>query len=60
MGNSKGCSVCQPGEERYEYFMDGKKRYVQYDYRSYSGMLFSTVARSVTAARRKRDLVIGS
>jgi len=51
---------CKNGCEQYESFSPSRgyknsKRMVQYDYRTESGVLFSTVAKTVEAARVKRD-----
>lgn len=51
-----GCSTCQPGHEQHEEFttVSGKTR-VQYDYRTEDGILFSTIAKSLDAARQQRN-----
>ncbi len=54
----KGCSTCPKGEERWEKIRLPHNRRingVQYDYRTDSGELFSTVAINLTVARQKRD-----
>lgn len=51
----KGCSTCQAGSESYETFSYAGKRFVQYDYRTVDGRLFSCCAKSLKAARNKRD-----
>jgi hypothetical protein len=54
--DSNGCSSCKPGEEQWEEFYtpQGNKR-IQYDYRAWSGQLFSCVAVNIDEARKKRD-----
>lgn len=56
MNNFKGCSVCKPGEERYEIYEDynGIKR-CHYDYRTMSGKLFSVVSNDLDSARKQRE-----
>jgi len=52
-----GCSTCGAGEEQWEEFYSailGGTR-VQYDYRAPDGKLFSCIARTVEAARERRD-----
>lgn len=53
-----GCSTCPIGGEQYEDFefqlRPGEKQ-VQYDYRHTNGVLFSTIATTLEAARKKRD-----
>jgi hypothetical protein len=50
-----GCSTCLEGCEQYEgCFMNGKK-YIQYDFRTTTGELFSCIERSLIAARERRD-----
>ena len=58
--NTNGVSNCQTnGEERFEHFTSGRgrkaKQKVQYDYRNYTGELFSCIANSLDEARLKRD-----
>ena len=56
--NRKGCSVCKAGEENYTAFRPAHRPnsvFYQYDYRTQSGSLFSTVAASLEACRAKRD-----
>jgi len=52
-----GCSTCERGQERWETFysptLRGKR--VQYDYRAEDGKLFSCIAKTLDAARAKRD-----
>lgn len=52
-----GCSTTSPGEEHWEEFYSSVSRQemVQYDYRTTWGKLFSCVAKTLDAARRKRD-----
>ena len=57
--DKKGCSVCLPGQEKYETFtarVNGRVcKYVQYDYRGVDGKLFSTVASKLETCRARRD-----
>jgi hypothetical protein len=55
--DKNGCSTCAPGGEQWEAFRagKGKRRYLQYDYRTPGGELFSCVAVDLQAARQKRD-----
>lgn len=53
--DARGCSTCPPGQESWESFQVGKRSYVQYDYRTPARKLFSTVAKSLDEARKKRD-----
>jgi hypothetical protein len=60
-----GCSICPPGEERWEAFTapavwGPKQTRVQYDYRTPDGKLFSCVAPSLEAARARRDEWLGA
>lgn|GEM_PF-2195672 len=52
-----GCSTTAPGQEQYEEYYDASMRgtRVQYDYRTPEGELFSCVAKSLEAARDRRD-----
>jgi hypothetical protein len=52
-----GCSTTAAGQEQWEeyYSIVLKKNLVQYDYRTPEGKLFSCVAKSLEAARAKRD-----
>lgn len=52
-----GCSTCFNGTESYEEFYSNisKKKMVQYDYRTPSGLLFSTCAPNLDVARSRRD-----
>ena len=52
----EGCSTCPSGSEQYEYFKRKSKKYVQYDYRTRQGKLFSCIAPSLEKARNKRDV----
>jgi hypothetical protein len=52
--------TCKPGQEQWEeyhssVYMRGDGRFVQYDYRTPSGELFSTIARTLEVARQRRD-----
>jgi len=52
----RGCSTCEPGEERFEIYPNSRKgTRVQYDFRDWDGRLFSCVADDLDAARAKRD-----
>lgn len=57
MNDEHGCSRAQAGEERYERFYSKAVRgyRVQYDYRTPDGELFSCVAKTLEAARTRRD-----
>lgn len=58
-----GCSTCPPGGEQWEEYTESvypsPRAYravrVQYDYRTPDGILFSCIAKSLEAARAKRD-----
>lgn len=52
-----GCAAVAKGQEQYEWFTDSFRhiRRIQYDYRTESGKLFSTVANTLELARQKRD-----
>jgi len=52
-----GCSTCGAGEEQWEEFNSAILRgtRVQYDYRTPNGRLFSCIAKTVEAARERRD-----
>lgn len=57
----KGVSSCAPGHESYEFFYRRGQEFLQYDYRTASGKLFSCVVKShnmaepLQEARRLRD-----
>lgn len=51
----EGCSTCPAGEERFEHFTRDRQKFVQYDYRTEDGTLFSCVARTLEKARQQRD-----
>jgi len=51
----KGCSTCLNGQESFEPFFHKGQEYIQYDYRTDDGQLFSTVARDLANARKKRN-----
>lgn len=53
--NVNGCSSCSNGQEKFEKFTTNGKSYFQYDYRTESGELFSTIALSVESAREKKN-----
>lgn len=55
--DKSGCANLENGAEQYESFFSNtlKRQLVQYDYRSESGKLFSTTARSLEIARASRD-----
>ncbi len=50
-------STCPRGEEQYEpYYSDiSKSFYVQYDYRTPDGTLFSCVAKDLDICRRRKE-----
>ena len=50
-----GCSTCPKGQEMHETFMRDSKEFVQYDFRTFGGELFSCVAGSLDEARQLRD-----
>jgi hypothetical protein len=52
-----GCSTTPAGQEQYEKYYDNILRgtRVQYDYRTPEGKLFSCIAKSLEAARARRD-----
>lgn len=51
----KGSSTTTPGKEQIEEFIIRGERFIQYDYRTRDGHLFSCVSTSVEEARSKRD-----
>ena len=51
----KGCSTCPKGQEQFETFMRDGKEFVQYDFRTAGGQLFSCVSGSLEIARQQRD-----
>lgn len=53
----KGCSTCPAGQEQHEPFISATnhRSYVQYEYRKPTGELFTCIATTVEAARKKRD-----
>jgi hypothetical protein len=55
--NENGCSICKPGEERYNAYFSAlaQEWRVHYDYRTPEGVLFSCVTDSVARAKVKRD-----
>lgn len=55
MTTVKGCSTCQAGEEQYQAFHYRGKSFVQYDYLTRSGELFSTVGLTLKMCREKRN-----
>ncbi len=58
INDSKGCSVCQAGQENYTTFVAGAFKgteYYQYDYRHTDGELFSTVAKTLEECRKRWD-----
>lgn len=46
---------CQNGQESYEPFWSFGHEFVEYDYQTEDGKLFSCVAATLTKAREKRD-----
>jgi hypothetical protein len=55
--DQNGCSTCPAGEECWEgyYSKTHHANFVQYDYRTQDGRLFTTVTRSLEEARSQRD-----
>lgn len=53
----KGCSTCPPGREQWDEFYStiAKTVLCQYEYRAYSGELFTCVATDLESARIRRD-----
>lgn len=51
----KGCSTCGKGQEQHESFTQDGKEFVQYDFRTAGGELFSCVAGSLEVARQQRE-----
>jgi len=51
----QGCSTTAPGTEHYESFISQGVNYIQYDYRTAEGKLFSTVATDLEVCRKRRD-----
>lgn len=51
----KGCSTCLKGQEQFETFRRAGRKFVQYDFRTEAGKLFSCVAGNLQEARQKRD-----
>lgn len=54
--NKNGCSVCATCGENFTTFTSRGKKYYQYDFRTGSGELFSTVAPTLEKCRDKRDI----
>lgn len=50
-----GCSKCESGKESYEEFKNGSKTYLQYDFRTYGGKLFSCVGKTLEECRDRKD-----
>ena len=50
-----GCSTCPKGHEQHETFMRAGREFVQYDFRTAGGELFSCVAGSLEEARMRRN-----
>ena len=48
-----GCSTTAPGTESYESFIVKGTIYIQYDYRTPEGKLFSTVGIDIETCRRR-------
>lgn len=56
--NKNGCSVCDKGIEKYEYFTLAhrpKQKLIQYDYRDEHGNLFSCVKSTLEKCRECRN-----
>ena len=60
--DTNGCSACVPDKEKFEVFHSrsrfgrARRSWVQYDYRTEDGALFSTIAPTVEIARTRRDV----
>jgi len=52
-----GCST-KKGQESYQYFSSrtGKKTFVQYDYRTPEGKLFTCVSENLSLARQQKNI----
>jgi hypothetical protein len=50
-----GCSTCQNGNEQIESFYSRGRPYIQYDYRTEDGRLFSCCCMTLKEARQRRD-----
>jgi len=50
-----GISTTQNGQEQFEEFHHNRKTFVQYDYRTPDGELFSTVKPSLESAREAKE-----
>ncbi|GHV39405.1 hypothetical protein FACS1894187_19340 [Synergistales bacterium] len=44
-----------PGQEQYKEFTQGKRTYIQYDFRALDGELFSCTAPTLSKAREKKN-----
>lgn len=56
--NKNGCSVCEPEQEIYTSFAPlhrPRQTFIQYDYRTKDGKLFSCVKPDLMACRDARD-----
>lgn len=56
--NNNGYSICEAGKENYTSFRPAhrlKQTFIQYDYRTETGELFSTVAPTLEECRSRRD-----
>lgn len=53
-----GCSTCPPGQEQWEEYRSPitRKMYIQYEYRTQDGALFSCVAPTLDVARTRRSV----
>lgn len=53
----QGVSTCPKGGEQWEeyYSTASRRKMIEYDYRAPDGRLFSCVAKTLEAARAKRD-----
>ena len=48
-----GCSTCATGTENYESFVGKGTIYIQYDYRTAEGKLFSTIGMNLEQCRKR-------
>jgi len=53
--DNQGTSTCAAGTESFETFTNRGTTYLQYDYRTTNGKLYSTVATSLQKCREKRN-----
>lgn len=53
--DKQGCSTCEPGQEHFEEYQHNGRSFVQYDYRTLDGALFSCVRHTLELCREARD-----